>query len=413
MKYDCELVRDLIPLYIDDVASGSSRRIVEEHLDECPDCQKFIGRLRNDETESLIEAEREEVIAGQRRYFRRNSAIAGSVIAGIFAIPILVCLIVNLASGSGLGWFFIVLSALLAAGSLSVVPLMVPENKGLWTLGSFAASLLLLLGVCCILTGGRWFFIAASAVLFGLSLIFLPFAVKSPAFSRMPREQRGAAVMAADTALFLLMMLAIGLRVQSLRYFVIALAVSIPLLLIAWAVFLIVRKAQARKAAMNPPARMGDEASGSGKVRTGTLLRPVPGSSGQSAKKKGLLRHLRPREIVFLIAGFPIWLPIVIAAFAVLLTLFVVLWALVISLWAVEVSLIGSALGSIAAGIVRMAQGGGAEGLIWISGGLVLAGLSILLVFGCTAAGKGAARLTKNTVLFIGNTLFQEKEDRR
>ena len=35
MKYECDVIRDLIPLYIDDVASTASRRMVEEHLAEC------------------------------------------------------------------------------------------------------------------------------------------------------------------------------------------------------------------------------------------------------------------------------------------------------------------------------------------------------------------------------------------
>ena len=179
MKYSCDIILDLLPLYIDDVASPSSRQMVEEHLAECTDCRNILGLMRNDEAENALTAEKENVIAEQRRSFKRKSAVAGSVIAGIFMIPVLVCLIVNLAVGSGLDWFFIVLASLLVAASVSIVPLMVPENKGLWTLGSFTVTLLLLLGVCCLYTGGSWFFVAATAVLFGLSVVFLPFAVKS------------------------------------------------------------------------------------------------------------------------------------------------------------------------------------------------------------------------------------------
>ncbi|MBD5514514.1 MAG: RNA polymerase sigma factor [Lachnospiraceae bacterium] len=70
----------------------------------------------------------------QADFFKRKSAIAGTAIAGIFMIPVLVCLIVNLTIGAALDWFFIVLASLIVAASLIVVPLVMPENKFLWTL---------------------------------------------------------------------------------------------------------------------------------------------------------------------------------------------------------------------------------------------------------------------------------------
>ena len=240
MKYSCDMIRDLLPLYLDDVASPTSRQLVEEHLSECADCRRILNRLKDDEAETAIAVERQNVIAGQRRSFERKSALVGSIIAGIFMIPILVCLIVNLATGAGLTWFFIVLAALLVAASLSIVPLMAPENKGLWTLGCFALSLLLLLGVCCLYTGGRWFFVAGTAALFGLAVVFLPFVVRSPILSPWLEGRRGLAVMAADTALFAVMMLAIGLYVRTPGFFPTAAAISLPLLGLAWALFAVI-----------------------------------------------------------------------------------------------------------------------------------------------------------------------------
>ena len=34
----CEVIRDLLPLYVDDVLSPDSRALVEEHLGTCADC---------------------------------------------------------------------------------------------------------------------------------------------------------------------------------------------------------------------------------------------------------------------------------------------------------------------------------------------------------------------------------------
>ena len=42
MKVTCEIVEDLLPLYVDNVCSEQSRRAVEEHLQECDKCRKLI-----------------------------------------------------------------------------------------------------------------------------------------------------------------------------------------------------------------------------------------------------------------------------------------------------------------------------------------------------------------------------------
>ena len=39
MKITCQVVEDLLPLYHDGVCSGDSRKIVEEHLEECQSCR--------------------------------------------------------------------------------------------------------------------------------------------------------------------------------------------------------------------------------------------------------------------------------------------------------------------------------------------------------------------------------------
>ena len=179
MKMECDVIRDLLPLYADDACSAKSRIMVEEHMAQCPACADLLNRIRQTEIDQDLKEEKEAVIRYGEKRFRRRSAFIGSVISGLFMIPILVCLIVNLASGRSLGWFFVVLASLAVAASLIIVPLMMPEDKGFWTFCAFCASLLLLLGVVCLYTGGKWFGIASSAVLFGLAVIFLPFVIRT------------------------------------------------------------------------------------------------------------------------------------------------------------------------------------------------------------------------------------------
>ena len=217
MNKNCEVIRDLLPLYADDVCSGRSRELIEEHLQECPDCSAMLEKLRTQEIETDLQEEKEQVIEYQAKRFRRRSATIGSVVSGLFMIPVVVCLIVNLASGSPLGWFFIVLAGLAVAASLVIVPLMMPENKLFWTFCAFTMSLLLLLAVTCFYSHGNWFFTAASAVLFGLSVCFLPFLIRAkPVREMIGGFSRPLLVLAVDVILFANMMNMISLWTKSI-----------------------------------------------------------------------------------------------------------------------------------------------------------------------------------------------------
>jgi hypothetical protein len=241
MKYNCDLISDLLPLYKDEICSEASRKIVEEHLAECQDCKKMLNSLNDITIDEKIVKEKEEVIGTQARFFKRKSALAGSIIAMIFAIPILVCLIVNLATGAGLTWFFIVLAGILVAASLIIVPLMVPENKMFMTMGAFTASVIILLAIISVYTHGSWFLVAAPATLFGLTVLFAPFIVCRRPVNAYVKNHKGLAIMCAYTATFVLMMLCIGLYVGMSEFFPMAFAVSMPLVVMCWAFFVIIR----------------------------------------------------------------------------------------------------------------------------------------------------------------------------
>ena len=216
MKKECEIIRDILPLYVDEVCSDSSREIVDEHLKECPDCTAYLEQLRASEAEDGLKEEKALVIKNQARRFNRRSAAVGSVISALFMIPILICLIVNLTMGRTLDWFFVVLAGMLVAASLIVVPIVVPESKLFWTFCAFCASLMVLLAVCCLYTHGSWFFIAASASLFGLSAVFLPFAIKArPLKKWLEGHNKTLVVLAVDFILFGNMMNMISMNIKS------------------------------------------------------------------------------------------------------------------------------------------------------------------------------------------------------
>lgn len=51
MKYDCEIIQDLLPLYQDDVLSNKSIEIINEHICECNECRKLYEERQKDNYE--------------------------------------------------------------------------------------------------------------------------------------------------------------------------------------------------------------------------------------------------------------------------------------------------------------------------------------------------------------------------
>ena len=39
-KISCNVIQDIMPLYVDEIVSEDTKKLVEEHLKECEDCRK-------------------------------------------------------------------------------------------------------------------------------------------------------------------------------------------------------------------------------------------------------------------------------------------------------------------------------------------------------------------------------------
>lgn len=49
MKLGCDVIRDLLPLYAEDMVSSDTRALVEEHLGECPKCKTELEDMKQPE----------------------------------------------------------------------------------------------------------------------------------------------------------------------------------------------------------------------------------------------------------------------------------------------------------------------------------------------------------------------------
>ncbi len=121
-------------------------------------------------------------------------------------------------------------------------------------------------------------------------------------------------------------------------------------------------------------------------------------------------RALKAWEIVLLALGSPIWIPLSFAAFAVILAAYIVVWALIVSLWALVVSVAACSLSGIFAAFAFFIRGNAVIGIAMLGAGAFLAGVSILLFFGCRQATRCILHLTKKMALGV-KSLFIGKED--
>lgn len=46
MKISCNMIRDILPLYVEDMASQDTRDLVEEHIASCENCKKRLEEMR-------------------------------------------------------------------------------------------------------------------------------------------------------------------------------------------------------------------------------------------------------------------------------------------------------------------------------------------------------------------------------
>ena len=68
---NCAIVKDLLPLYIEDMVSDETKRFIKEHLNDCEDCRNDLQSLKGDDTFSTPDTTPEEEIKPFRKAVRK------------------------------------------------------------------------------------------------------------------------------------------------------------------------------------------------------------------------------------------------------------------------------------------------------------------------------------------------------
>ena len=121
-------------------------------------------------------------------------------------------------------------------------------------------------------------------------------------------------------------------------------------------------------------------------------------------------RSLKAWEIILLVLGSPVWLPILISVLAIFLSVYVIIWAVAVCIYAACFSMAAGAVGGIAGLFISLFKGAPAVALFSLGAAAVCAGLSILLLYVSVWVTKLILKMTKRIVLGI-KTSFVGKEE--
>lgn len=86
MKIKCEIIRDLMPSYIDRLTSKESDQMIEEHLSECGECKEYLEEMREEiEVSSQVKKNQKDIKPFQKLKQRTKRKLllcaAGAVLA--------------------------------------------------------------------------------------------------------------------------------------------------------------------------------------------------------------------------------------------------------------------------------------------------------------------------------------------
>jgi hypothetical protein len=89
-KVSCEIIKDMLPLYYDEVCSGDSKKMVEEHLSKCNNCKMELENIKdeihipkNNMVENRTDSNVIKNISTSWKRLRLKSFIKGGIISAL------------------------------------------------------------------------------------------------------------------------------------------------------------------------------------------------------------------------------------------------------------------------------------------------------------------------------------------
>ena len=96
MEIKCNVIQDLLPLYVDNACSKESADMVKEHISTCPECKKLYDEMCSQNEENILKSECMDIIAHHKISVNKKKKLiislicAATIIISIFATALTV-----------------------------------------------------------------------------------------------------------------------------------------------------------------------------------------------------------------------------------------------------------------------------------------------------------------------------------
>lgn len=234
MQQDCGIVRDLLPLYVDEICSDETQMFVRHHLENCESCRAVYNKMKTSEVETILKSEKDDVLQRHARKEKGRAYRAGLIISGLLLLPVLIVTIAAAAGGAEPRMIPVLAASMLLIAAVTAVPLLSESHRLARVITVGTASVLLIEFFVTLLYSGRVEFSVLASTMFGLSIPLFPLFIRNTELPEMIRSRKALITMSWDTLWFYLMLLADAGTVSAFR---LAAGIGTYFVLTAWIIF--------------------------------------------------------------------------------------------------------------------------------------------------------------------------------
>lgn len=139
MNKQCDIVQDLLPLYVDDACSEASAEMIKEHMETCETCKEIYEKMCSHASEKILQKETDSVITRHER--KEAGKIVRNFFFALVAVYIPALFIVSACAEADGTFIAIPYSFVLMVIFLYTFPFYIAFIQiGLTVLGSFEAK---------------------------------------------------------------------------------------------------------------------------------------------------------------------------------------------------------------------------------------------------------------------------------
>lgn len=105
MRVTCDIINDLLPLYVDEICSDSTKQAVEEHIKKCEKCRETLSGMRYGEPEPI--PDKKEIAKTKKPFSKvKKRAIAWSCFSVVVLVSLMGIVTMKLMENGSLYKFF-------------------------------------------------------------------------------------------------------------------------------------------------------------------------------------------------------------------------------------------------------------------------------------------------------------------